>query len=628
MRILQSIEDILKKPYLMFFSLIVFFTPLIFTYTTNEIFEFPKMLFIYILGFFTIAFFLSEWLFTRTKLRFPNKYVCFFVSIIFISTIFSSHLYTSFFGYYTRFNGGALSYLVFFGLYFVGINRLSKKDMQSLIKISMFTILPVSFYGLAQYFGGTDRVFSTLGQPNWLAQYLSMLLPIVLYFLLIDEKRNFKIWFLIYTFGYFCLWVSYSMSGVLGFAAGIVVLGVKLYKSRKFNDEFLKRLLLVTAISFFISIFNLGIFKDKVSDVFIDLQKQSLLVKRVYAEGVYKLSDPGYIRLELWKSTLRLIVSSPKIFLLGTGPETFPYVFQAFRSSSLNYSSEWDYVFNKPHNYYLELWVESGLFSVVAFALVLYQIIKKLPDYILPSVVVFAVTNFFGWPVVATSTLFWMFLIFADKNYEESSQDLIKTSVGRWEKYTKLLLLLLIWAGYLFIFKISTSFYKADADFKESQDIIKAGDLDKSIYLVNRSIELNPLEPNYYRGRAKINTVSLVSTGDIEKVKESIYLDLKKADELNPSNLVTLRNSVPIYYFLAVRDFYSVPGPDNHDPKYFGIVSDFYSKVKRDYWNDIGVLLSVAKYEKKLGMEDAYNETVIRVKELRPDILEWHELFR
>lgn len=421
------------KIYFLFFSLLLFFTPLIAFNNTNELYEFPKMYFLYLFGFFVIAYFISDNVLHPVKLKKPSPIVCAFFLLTLISTFFSSHFYTSFFGYYTRFSDGLLSYLVFFGLYFVALNKLQKGDFERLLEIAVLTIIPISIYGLAQHFGGpqflwnyaaVDRVYSTFGQPNWLAQYLVMLLLVCLYFLLSSSFEQFKFWFFIYILGFFCFWTTYSMSGILGFLAGVGLICVPYLKKgehkNKLNSEKLGvRVALIVLISFFIAISNLGLFEAKINDAITDIKKGLSYVGTVYAQTTdYKVSDPGFIRLELWKSTFSLIGSSPKIFLLGSGPETFPYVFQKFRNLKLNYSSEWDYVFNKPHNYYLETWSESGIFALGLYLVLLYQLVKKSPHFLMPSVAAFAVTNFFGWPVVATSLLFWFFLALA-KRWEE-----------------------------------------------------------------------------------------------------------------------------------------------------------------------------------------------------------------
>lgn len=627
MRILQSIENILKKPYFLLYSLIVFFTPLIFSFNTNELFEFPKVNFIYGMGLLVTAVFLSDIIVHPTKIKLPSKLVMGFLFFVTLSTILSSHIYTSVFGYYTRFNDGFLSYLVFFLLYFVGINKISREDQERLLRISLFTILPVSFYGLSQYFGGTARVFSTLGQPNWLAQYLSLLLPMVLYFSIFEKKGKLNIWFLTYIFGFYCFWVSYSMSGLLGFSLGVVVLFINILKKDDITREARIRIALVALTTVLIALTNLGMYKEKASDVYTDIKKYSFLVQKVYAlENSNRLSDPGFIRLELWRSTFKLILSNPKIFLIGSGPETFPYAFQPFRSENLNYSSEWDFVFNKPHNYYLEIWSESGIFSLALFLLILYRLYKKLPHYVSPSVIAFGAGNFFGWPVVATSLVLWVLLVFSDRE-PNACEKYFGRNIFK-NKVIKVFFVALTWFILFLVMYKFLSFYRADVNFKKSQELIKVTEAKSALFYANKAVKLNPLEPNYYRGRAKINTIFLVKDENLEKTKEDIYSDLKKAENLNPDNLVTIRNSIPIYYFLAVKDLSIISGVDNIDSNYIGTVSEFYRKAKSDYWSDVGVLLSVAKYEKRLGMLDEYEKSASRIKDLRPDILEWHELFR
>ena len=132
--------------------------------------------------------------------------------------------------------------------------------------------------------------------------------------------------------------------------------------------------------------------------------------KKVYAQDEpleNSVSDPGYIRTELWAGTLKLFVSSPKNILFGTGPETFPYAFQEFRPLSLNYSSEWEFVFNKPHNYYLELLSTVGVLGTGAYLLVMKRAFRSPYS---PVLIAFYVTNFFGWPTVATALFFWLIL--------------------------------------------------------------------------------------------------------------------------------------------------------------------------------------------------------------------------
>ena len=633
MRTIQSIEDILKRPYFLLFSILLFFTPLVFSQNTNELFEFPKIFFVSVLGLFIILFFTLDTIISHRKVTAPNFLVIAFLLLTSFSTIFSTHIYTSLFGYYSRFNDSLFSYFIYFSLYFICINKISKEEYEKLLKLILLTIIPVSLYGIAQSFSGVTRVYSTLGQPNWLAQYLGMLLPVAAYYFFTQKGREFKLWALVYVFGFYCLWVTFSVSGLLGFLSGMLYLFIKNFKKIFETKTSKVKVLFIVSVTILVFLLNGGLYKDKFHDFYIDVKKQFVVVKKVYASvDLNKLSDPGFIRLELWKSTFDLITSSPKIFLVGTGPETFPYVFQDFRNGKLNYSSEWDFVFNKPHNYYLEIWSESGIFTLMTFIALIYLSIKKLPDYISSSIVVFGITNIFGWPVVPTSLLFWF--IICGLHHGDSKVRSIPVRINfkfkskNFVRFCRALLIFVVVGVYFYLNLYIFKFYNADIYYKKGQEYIKNGDEKRALYYADKAVTTNPYEPNYYRGRAKIKTVLLASTQNNIKIKQEIYDDLKKALELNKNNLVTIRNSIPIYYFLAVGDVYKAPGKDNYDEKYIELVKDFFNDTKRNYSNDVGVLVSIAKYEKKLGLEESYQDSVTRIEFLRPDLLEWHELFR
>jgi O-antigen ligase len=408
-------SDVYHKLMFGLFAILMFFTPLLFTHFTTEFYEFPKMFFVYALGSTIILLFT---LFNKQKVKWPNYFILGFLLANIVASIFSVNLYTSLWGYYGRFNDGLVSILIFFGLFFVAKNVFGKDDLFNLFLFSLFSIIPVSVSGIIQHLNGVDRVYSTIGQPNWLGQYLAVLLPFVLY--LLFQAQNFKkfiFWFFIYCMGFSCLWFTYSMSSLLGFFVAVTTLTVLFFKKEKVQ---LLKIGVVVVFSLVIVFFNLGFFKNRLNDVFIDVKNAVTSTFVAYAlDDGHLVSDPGFIRTGIWQGAFALIISTPKIFLLGTGPETFPYVFQKFRPAELNYSSEWDFILNKPHNYYLETWSEIGFFGLLAYLFILYFLVKRIPKFLLPSVVAFLITNIFGWPTVCLNLLFWMFLVYSDA-YEKN----------------------------------------------------------------------------------------------------------------------------------------------------------------------------------------------------------------
>ena len=185
----------------------------------------------------------------------------------------------------------------------------------------------------------------------------------------------------------------------------------------------------------------------------------------------------------------------------------------------------------------------------------------------------------------------------------------------------KVLLIILIWSFAIFFLNKITNIYEADKLLEKSERSLSKLDTRTALRLINKAIEKNSYEPNYFRIKAKILLVGNMS-------KEDTLNNLKKSLELNPNNLVTIRNSVPLYYFLASKDLSLPSGYDNLDEQYVPAVRDFFGFVKDKYPNDAGVISLLAKYEKKIGFTDDYLSSVEMVRKLRPDLLEWNESFR
>ncbi|MFC1700348.1 hypothetical protein ACFLZ4_01735 [Patescibacteria group bacterium] len=192
----------------------------------------------------------------------------------------------------------------------------------------------------------------------------------------------------------------------------------------------------------------------------------------------------------------------------------------------------------------------------------------------------------------------------------------------------KAVLLVVVWGIFGLWSLYWAKVYISDMYFKKSQIYLVAESLERALKYSDKAVKFNSWEPNYYRGRAKVLTVSLVSNKDVTSVKENILSDLKKAEELNPRNLVTLRNSVPIYYFLAIKDISLTSGLLNLDERYLDATKEFFKTLKNSYSHDVGVIVLLAEYERKLGLDDEYMESRKIVERLRPELLNWHESFR
>lgn len=402
-------EILFKKTLEVSLFLLLIATPLIHTNLLTEQFEFPKMFLIYFMGSFIIFIYLLGLVWKVFPFKKLPTYVYIFFLTQIISSLFSDFGYTFLWGYYPRLNGGLISSIIYFGIL---TSVYSTFDYREILRVVFYglllSIIPISFIGIFQYIGslGTsvERVYSTIGQPNWSALHLVWGILIISHRFLKDPKgRVLFLWWLLFGIVFVCLWFTYSLSGFLALFAGVSSL-MLLNKS----VYFYKRIPILFLIPLIILLFFPGMFFMRVQDGLTDVLKLLSTRLLVYAQSSYQISDPGFVRLGLWEGTLRIAFSSMKNLLFGTGPETFSYIFPKYRTLSLNFSSEWDYILNKPHNYYLELLSQTGVFSLFFHVVILLKAFLRKHPWGSALFAAFSVSNFFGWPIAISTVYFWI----------------------------------------------------------------------------------------------------------------------------------------------------------------------------------------------------------------------------
>ncbi|OGV93421.1 hypothetical protein A3B57_03585 [Microgenomates group bacterium RIFCSPLOWO2_01_FULL_47_10] len=123
----MTTDTFFKKTMYYSFHALLFATPLIWTSKLSELFEFPKMLFVYAMTAIIVTAWLSRMIIQSKiiwqKTWFDVPFGLFALSQI-ISTVFSLNPHTSWFGYYSRFNGGLLSTLSYLTLYYAFVSNL------------------------------------------------------------------------------------------------------------------------------------------------------------------------------------------------------------------------------------------------------------------------------------------------------------------------------------------------------------------------------------------------------------------------------------------------------------------------------------------------------------------------
>lgn len=422
--------------------------PLAVTATTSELFEFPK--FLILLAASTIVLFaiLLDWVATR-RLALPlGRYpkITYGVLAILITqglaTLTSIHPYTSFWGYYSRFHQGILSTVCYTILYFGALKFLSLKDIHKLLKVSLVAASLIALLAVLErfdlsatcplinpslsqevrpaplsraYFNNscwknltnpTSRSFATLGQPNWLAAYLLPHVFLLLSFFVHKKRISYPLiacYLLLVTAVLF----SKSRSGYLGLGIGLLTyLYLLTRQGLPLNWRRLLALVLVPPLL-------LGL-------ALLPRQKEvsPSPAAATTTSPTEASTSSGEIRRIVWSGALKLLQKRP---LLGFGPETFAYTYYQVRPVAHNYTTEWDYLYNKAHNEYLNYAATSGLIGLAAYLYWHWAILKTSLTRVAKSkkvrheaesflslylpvlgatLVSFAVTNFFGFSVV------------------------------------------------------------------------------------------------------------------------------------------------------------------------------------------------------------------------------------
>lgn len=385
------------------FYILFIFTPLFFTRFNNELFEFNKMLLVY--GLTTLISgswvyqMLSErkLIFKRTPLDLPL--IIFLFSQI-LSTLFSVDPHTSVWGYYSRLNGGLLSIISYLLLYWAFVSHINKSDISKFLKAMVIGGVLVALWAIPEHFGYSPscallvgrfaadcwvqdvqaRVFATLGQPNWLAAYMGMLIFPAIYLFITEKIFSKKVlYYLSAILFYLAFTFTFSRGGLLGVIGGVVGFGVLAF-IHSFKYLFSKTSTIATkeshdfklACLIIISFVLINMLFGSALTGSFRLLKENAPPPRPAIAGGTQLenggTESGKIRLIVWRGALEIFKKYP---LFGSGVETYAYSYYMFRPVEHNLVSEWDFLYNKAHNEYLNYLATTGIVGFFAYLLMI-----------------------------------------------------------------------------------------------------------------------------------------------------------------------------------------------------------------------------------------------------------------
>jgi putative inorganic carbon (hco3(-)) transporter len=456
------------------------------------------------------------------------------------------------------------------------------------------------------------RIFGPLGQPAWLAAYLAILLPISAAFI-IQELRNKKeitnsrliMHSILFALMYISLLYTGTRSGIIGvfvslflFAAGYI------YLNRK-NLGFLKnKFIPIFLIVLFIGTFLAGIelpngkrfsYSDVLNAVREDppaTQTPSANPNQEAPQSSIPLggSSSGQIRAIVWKGAVEAWKANP---IIGTGVETFAFAYYKHRPVEHNLVSEWNFLYNKAHNEYLNYLVTQGIFGLgtyilfIAFLFIvalinIFRVKIKEIKYVgslsaangwdnkdpfllalLASIVATLIINFFGFSVVITNIYLFLIpafiLIMLGLNKKISSDEKVKNlyvSSGQWLGVTTLGIIGLFLIGLLF------HYWRADTKYALGFNYNQAGDAQTAYPLLQQAVKMRD-EP-VFKNEMAVNDANLAivlasqaaseSAQTIQTLANEAITTTENLTQEYPNNVVFWKTKVRVLYSLARID--------------------------------------------------------------------------
>jgi len=617
--------------------LLVAVTPFIFTWFNSELFEFNKMMFVYLLTTIITASWLAIMIiekklsFKHTTLDIP--WLLFLIAQI-LATIFSMHLRTSIFGYYSRFNGGLLSSISYALLYWSLISNLNHKQILALIKIAVLAALGASWYAIPERLGFSPscvlithsfsagvncwiqdvqtRVFATFGQPNWLGAYLGMLLPLAMSFYLTSLNNLHSIssktkslwlqmmrhrWLGIVISIFIALLFTQSRSALLGFSISLiflissrVLISLKHKQSFKAQHSLIMLILILVIITFSIGTSFIPSFKNIMSQFQTEPQANDQVnpTPVVPPPTSVNITPSEKIRLIVWRGAIKVWQRYP---WLGAGPETFAYSYYLDRPLEHNLVSEWDFLYNKAHNEWLNLLANTGVIGLITYLILmgatfilagrilcLYwkknnQVSIAQTNLVLgisAGLIGFNITNLLGFSTVMVSVLWVSFMIglsslFETVSLKKSNHKLTNSHPSKQSHHHKLDLIriiTLIWLAFVTLYFLLNivRIWQADYYFNKGQANLSRNKYAQAIQYLQKAVLFSSKEALFFDELADAyakTAVQLYLKNELEFVPDYTNLALAatfSATELNPHNINFYKTQSSIFSQLAVID--------------------------------------------------------------------------
>jgi len=527
---------------------------------------------------------LISWL-RSSPLNFP---VVAFLLVNAISTLISVDIRISLVGIYKFYFWGFLSLIGYSLLYFITVDNFSENRMGVLIEGLLIGSFPVAIYGICQrlglefldWAGGPSRmrIWSTLGNSNFLGGYLIMIIPLALCLIVStryhsNNRTLLSKSLLVVLIGLLgsCLVYTLSRGAWLGLLACLPVWGFFIGKDSIRRNRKWLTLALVACVLFPILLgpkwkIEAPVFKSGQEEM------ESVIGRAI---SITNLGEPSIsARIEGWKSSLRMFKKRP---LLGWGLDNFGTIYPQYITPKFVRSAGRDMLQSYAHNEFLQVGTTMGIIGlityvwlIVAFLKLLIHLLKKERGDtrtfligILSSCVSLMVYNQFHFSVVTTAIMFWLFMGVAGKmarETQEEKSDITLEGKSNESVYTSnhspsnFIIFGIIAIMYVFLSFLILRPVVADIYAKRGRDYTGGKSWDNAISSLKKAVRLNPWVELYrinlgnaYKEKAEVTN----SIREKEECIEEAIYQFKENLKLFSHNPFAYRNLGIAYMWKA-----------------------------------------------------------------------------
>jgi len=374
-------------------------------------YEFTKVMTVNIISWIIISISLLTLWRKRKNIIVPTS-IYILVLILILSSYFSLTPFVSIFWNASK-SHGSIMFLNLIGIFIVLIN-IKREFLQKLILTMILSSVLVAiiwikefYFPAFDYWWLSNRALSTLGNPNYLALYILMIIPFLITHTLAPypsyegkEKRILK--YILLLLLIFTLILTKSIWWIL---LCIIYL---LYKITPTLTAKYKKILF-----WIISLGGIAGISYLIYDFSFITKLHSFLS-----------------RFFIWTTTTNIIFSDLKTLLTGWGFWTLEFIFDSFKSPYLYLFENFWFTADRPHNIFLNFFYHLGILGLAFIVYLLFIIIKtykKSPYY--ESIILFFIFTLFNFPWIThylIIVLIWA--IIYKENYKTIKENnIIKT---------------------------------------------------------------------------------------------------------------------------------------------------------------------------------------------------------